>query len=414
MALSVAALALGAVERKPLLLAVGEAGLALIALLFLYGRVAARGLAVRRSMPPRACEGDAVGVTLQLVNRSRLPLFLLRVVDAFHASTEPARALLVGSIGARGGAQAIRYTAVCDRGRGRFQAGHVTLHIPDPLGFFVRTRHFPETISELLVLPRTFPIRRLFLEGVRTAVDAAADTPARAGESCTFMGTREYLPGDDIRHLHWRSSARWDRLIRKELETVTSREVSIFLDLSRAAVQGVLGHATLEMSIKIAASVSEHACLRSLPVRLFAHSREEVFVPAGTGPCHLMHILETLAAVTAEGPMSLSDLVLTRMGAIPEGSTAVLLLHAPTRVHVDSLSAALAGLACRRVHVVAAVVDDASFVRLRAPDPTEAARRMEEVEAALAAVGAEVYRAAAGDSLREIFAHRPVLEGRAP
>jgi uncharacterized protein (DUF58 family) len=411
LALSAAALALGALERKPLLLAAGEAGLALVALLFLYGRIAARGLAVHRSMVPRAYEGDAVDVTLRLGNGSRLPLFMLRVVDAFHASAEPARALLVGGVAPRGGAESFGYTAVCDRGRGRFRIGHVTLHVPDPLGFFIRTRHFPSAVSELLVLPRTFPIRRHFLEGLRSASDASVDTPARSGESCTFMGTREYAPGDDIRHLHWRSSARWDRLVLKEFETIASREVSIFLDLSRAAVQGVLGHATLEVSIKIAASIAEHACLRSLPVRLFAHSREEVFAPAGSGPGHLMHLLETLAAVAPEGSVSLPDLVLSRLNALPEASTAVLLVHAPTRADAEALSAAVAGLARRRARVVAAVVDDASFVRLRAPEPGEAARRLEEVSAALAAGGAEVYRAAAGDSLRDLFA-RPALEGR--
>lgn len=414
MALSVAALALGAVDRKPLLLAAGEAGLGLIALLFLYGRTAARGLQVRRRMPPRAYEGDRVDVALELFNGSRLPLFMVRVVDAFHASVEPAFALLVGRVGGRGGSEAVDYTAMCDRGRGRFQSGPVTLHVPDPLGFFIHTRHFPEAVSDLLVLPRTFPIHHPLLEGARSASEAAVETPARSGASCTFKGTREFLPGDDIRHLHWRSSARWDRLIQKEFESAASREVSIFLDLSRSAVQGVLGHATLEVSIKIAASVAAHACLRSLPVRLFAHSREELFVPAGTGPGHRMHLLETLAAVTPEGSISLPELVLTRMGSVPEASTAVLLLHAPTRVDLDALYAAIAGLARRRVRVVAAVVDDASFVRLRAPHPAEAARRMAELEAALAAGGAEVYRAGAGDSLPDMFARRLAPEGRAP
>ena len=400
-------------ERKPLLIAAGEACLGLIGLLYLYNRVAARGLEVRRTHVPRAYEGDSVDVTLWLTNRSRLPLFMLRAVDGFMASTEPARGLLVGGLAPRGAAAPLRYTAVCDRGRGRYRLGHVSLHIPDPLGFFARTRHFENAVTELLVLPRTFRIRRIPLEGLRSAMDAPTDTPARAGESCTFMGTREYQPGDDLRHVHWRSSARWDRVVLKEFETISSREVSIVLDLDRASVQGVLGFANLELSIKIAASIAEHACLRSLPVRLVARSKEDVIVPAGSGPGHLMHILETLAAVSPEGGLSLPDLVLTRLAQLPDASTVVLLIHT-TRMNPESLSAALAGLARRHARAIAVVIDDASFVRLRSPSPEEAARRMEELMAVLGSGGAEIYRTGAGESLRNMFASPVAAAGGGP
>ena len=95
----------------------------------------------------------------------------------------------------------------------------------DALGFFVSRRADPDR-EVALVLPRFASLR----EG-REVRELEASAPAtRAGSGQEVFGVREFRPGDSLRRIHWRSTARHGELIVTEFEPPGARTLAIYLD----------------------------------------------------------------------------------------------------------------------------------------------------------------------------------------
>jgi uncharacterized protein (DUF58 family) len=101
----------------------------------------------------------------------------------------------------------------------------VTIERGDPLGFF--THRSKGIDSELtLVLPRFKALaERLNVRELEASVAAP-----RAGSGTEMFGVREYRPGDPLRRIHWRSSARHGELIVREFEPPGVQTLGIFCD----------------------------------------------------------------------------------------------------------------------------------------------------------------------------------------
>lgn len=111
--------------------------------------------------------------------------------------------------------------------RGPVSARGWVLESGDPLGFFRQRGHGID--SELaLVLPRFTSLAE------RTNVrELEASTAApRSGSGTEMFGVREYRPGDPLRRIHWRSSARHGELIVREFEPPGVQTLGIFCDPS--------------------------------------------------------------------------------------------------------------------------------------------------------------------------------------
>ncbi|TMG63072.1 MAG: DUF58 domain-containing protein [Chloroflexi bacterium] len=109
--------------------------------------------------------------------------------------------------------------------RGPVGASGWTIGTSDPLGFFRGQRSCPD--SEVgLVLPRL-----MSLVGLRQAreLEASAAVP-RSGSGNELFGIREYRPGDSLRRIHWRSSARHGELVVREYEPPGLQTLAIYLD----------------------------------------------------------------------------------------------------------------------------------------------------------------------------------------
>ena len=93
------------------------------------------------------------------------------------------------------------------RVRGRFSTGPLTVRTVDPFGLVQLDRQFVAT-SEVMVTPRIVP-----LPTIRTIGGGGGTGEARPhrvgviGQDDALV--REYRQGDDVRRIHWRSTARW-------------------------------------------------------------------------------------------------------------------------------------------------------------------------------------------------------------
>ncbi len=404
--LIVFAMILGFLYDSRVLIALFEALVAVAGLSYLYVRLASSRLAASRTFAPRAYEDESVRVTLRLANRFGLPLFLVELRDWFPCDALPEKRIVAQRVPANGGVQ-VEYSGLCAHGRGRFEIGPLEVTVSDPLGLFRITTALPP-VSELVVYPKTFPIRDLGLRELQWHAPLSLSTD-RIGHAATFFGTREYRQGDNIRRVHWPSTMRWGRMILKEFEQDTNLEVTCFLDLNRASLRGVGRGSNVEQAVRIAASLAEHTTSRLCSFQLIADPGSPLVLPARPGKQQLMAALDALARVRPSGRTPYLDLVSNAMRLVGEGSGIVLIFNT-LDVDETAMFAVLAEVMRKRARIVPVALDDATFLPLETSGPrrSDSAARLDRLRAAMAGFGMEPVVIRAGDDLAEVFAN-PVV-----
>ena len=142
------------------------------------------------------------------------------------------------------------------RVRGRFVTGPLTVRTTDPFGLVQLDRQFVAT-SEVLITPQVVP-----LPGMHSAGGAGSTGEARphrvgvVGQDDVLV--REYQQGDDVRRVHWRSTARRGEIMVRREEQSWDPSASIVLDTRSRAHAGRGVHSSLEWAISAAASVATH------------------------------------------------------------------------------------------------------------------------------------------------------------
>ena len=275
---------LGAVD----LFVLGTGGLALVALATFLARLPAPRLHVGRELhPPRVYAGteSRVELIVENVGARRTPVFSLR--DPFDAGRRQAR-FLVSPL-TPGEVARAAYRLPTER-RGVFTIGPLEASVTDPFGLAARTVNVAPA-SELTVYPRIDAVAAL----PHTRGDdplAGADHPtgvALSGED--FYALRAYEVGDDLRRVHWPSTARHDELMIRQNEMPWQARVTVLLDVRHRAHSGE----SLELAVSAAASIVAACWQRGSLVRLV--TTDAVDSGYGTRHAHVEAIMEKLASV---------------------------------------------------------------------------------------------------------------------
>jgi uncharacterized protein (DUF58 family) len=223
-------------------------------------RLEDRRLAVRRRLSAsRARPGETVQAAVDLRNDGRLGTGVLLVEDrcpyalrAGPAQTSP-RFLVPGV--ASGATQTISYGLTATT-RGRWVIGPLRLRMRDPFGVAERARGFTAT-SELVVYPQV----EALAAGARMGAHIGSGTRDQRrliGSGDEFHTIREYRTGDDLRRVHWASTARRQGLMVRQTEQAWVARATVLLDARTAAHRGVGTHSTFEAAVVAAASVLAH------------------------------------------------------------------------------------------------------------------------------------------------------------
>src|ERR1700749_4015493 len=177
------------------------------------GRARYRLSCVRSLSPARVAAGQTTQVRLHLENVSRLPTGLLLAEDTvpYALGTRP-RYVLNGI--ERGGSRELSYPLRSDV-RGKFEIGPLEIRIADSFGLVELGRSF-SSCTTLVVTPKVVALPRAVLTGSWVGDgEGRARTAAAAGEDDVVP--RAYRDGDELRRVHWRSTARYGELmVRRE------------------------------------------------------------------------------------------------------------------------------------------------------------------------------------------------------
>jgi uncharacterized protein (DUF58 family) len=294
----------------PELYVVAVAAAALVAIGALAVRLSSSTVSVRRATSAtRLLHGRTAEVAIDLRNDSRLPAPLLLLEEGTDwALAEPPRFLLAGLRPST--TTTLRYE-IRGGARGRYHVGPLRLRVRDPFGATQLVRRYSAR-DEVLVYPRVERLPDGVARGSHRTT-GASDTRRLLNAGDEFHTMREYVQGDDLRQVHWPSSAKRATIMVRQNEQPLSSEAVVFCDTRRAAAGGGVGpESTVEAAISAAASITWHLADHGYRLRL---ATEE----GGAEVLGWERILDTLAQVEPSSVPALGGALTRLRGAGGEG-----------------------------------------------------------------------------------------------
>ena len=241
--------------------------------------------------PTRVAAGKEARVELAVRNKGARPSPLVEARDPFDGGRRYAR-FSIAPIDP-GELLTSSYRLPSTR-RGVHRLGPLELRLTDPFGLASSTR--PTAVETSLTVHPPYDI--VPVHGLSSHRDEDRRLPqpviGRVGQE--FYGLREYVPGDDLRHVHWPTTARVDDLVIRQPENLRRGRLSIMADL-RATVQD---EETVEAVLSAVASLAVSSLAAGLQVRVV--TTEGWDSGHGTGRDHGPALLDGLAAAAIHPP----------------------------------------------------------------------------------------------------------------
>lgn len=241
--------------------------------------------------------------------------------------------------------------------RGRYRWSGLTVEGTDALGLVTQRRQYETTPAEMTVLPRPIPVSLELPSAAGWGISEAESGQTR-GAGLEPRGVRNFVHGDSLRHVHWRSTAKTGQLLVKEFEAGTHAAAAFLLQRTQGTEVGVGADTSLELMCGHAVYLAE-AFLRQ--------GARVVFPGLDSAPSHgsvherTHEIYEDLAGVQADSPETLGEQAATLVGVLPSGSVVFVLMA----VADPTLLTAITRLSMKGTSVVPLVYDANAFGQKR-------------------------------------------------
>jgi uncharacterized protein (DUF58 family) len=310
--------------------------------IYILGRLWARrslaAVAVRRQHDERVFLGQRFAVQIEIRNRGWLPVLWLRLSEGVPVDlglSDPHRWVVSFSPHEK---RDLSYTLV-GRRRGYYRLGPLVAQGGDVLGS-ATYEHRYHGGDLVIVYPKIVPLRDLGFP----SLSPAGTLPSRHRlfeDPSRVRGVREYQPGDALKRMDWKASARVGSLQVRRYEPSMSLETGIYLNLNSDDYALRQRRTATELGIVIAASVATHLIEKRQAVSLATNGHDPLQAPGSEGDSgatsvlplrkgreHLMQMLDLLARIerTSEGEaVPFLDLLNRKSLRLPWGSTVVVI-----------------------------------------------------------------------------------------
>ncbi len=288
----------------------------------------------------RAFIDEPITFHVDMENRKILPLpwyeWRLGLSDAIRVKDEPLASAVVPGLswitrkGSMRWYERRRWTfEISSAQRGYLQLGPTILRSADLFGVFPMRKE-DETLRHLTIYPRVFTLEELGLPserpfGERRGGSRVFEDPLR------IAGLREYRPGDPMRRIDWKATARTGDLTSRVYEPSATQQLYICLniDTMEHAWEGYLKD-ELERAVSVGASVAVWAAAARYAVGILANGAypdadRPIRLPPSRSREQITRILDALAVIQ---PLTMGDLAGTMMresSRMPTGSTIVVI-----------------------------------------------------------------------------------------
>lgn len=265
----------------------GVAAGALVVVCFVWVMLSRLDLGANRSItPPRVHAGNPARATVRLHNLRSGRTPVLRLLDPVSGTA--GADLLLSPLGG-GETASIAYRLPTEQ-RGVVDVGPLDVEVTDPFGL-TRVRTRATGMNSLTVFPRVDPIPPPRQAAGPDPTSGAAHPSAVGRTGDDFYALRPYVVGDDLRRVHWASTARTGDLVVRQDELPWQGRTTVLLDQRRGSwdVQG------FELAVSATASILQAAWRRGDLVRLVTTDGHASSL--GSGHAHLESMFEHLALV---------------------------------------------------------------------------------------------------------------------
>ncbi len=346
--------------------------------IYVLGRLWARrslaAVRLSRRHDRRAFWGESFAVQLQVCNRSLLPVLWLKVADTVPAELVLGRSFRqVISLAPRE-RQQLSYSLV-GKQRGYYTLGPMIAEGGDLLGSTSYQKCYGDD-DYVIIYPKIIPLLSLRFPsqspfGTLPSRQRLLEDPTR------IRGVRDYQPGDSLRRMDWKTSARTGSLQVRRFEPAIALETVIFLNLDGSDYGPVERVLATELGVVIAASISVHLVNQRQAIGLVTNGRDPLresdtraisstvvpALPLRKGREHLMDLLDLLARIQVArdgNAVPFLDLVNRHSMGLPWGSTVMVVTSREVKGLLNTL------LTLRRrgmVVVLVATCADRDFAR---------------------------------------------------
>jgi uncharacterized protein (DUF58 family) len=293
----------------------------------------------------------------------RLELLVGLPADVEVANGADAYAVRLGP----GEEREISLTLRCTRW-GVYPLGDVEVRARDPFRLVVWEQRASGR-HRLKVYPRPIELRRI-LAPVETQAFAGSEVARARGDGVEYADIRDFVPGDRVRSINWRASARRQRLVVNERHPERNTDVVIFVD-SFVDVRGV-GRSTLEEAVRAGTSLAARYLERRDRVGLVGFGGTLRWLQPGMGLTQRYRLIETMLETGAQPTYVWRDINLIPARVLP----AKALIIGLTPLVDPRFAAAVSDLRARGFDVVVVEVDPTPLVDKRMSDLGKIAYRL--------------------------------------
>jgi len=252
--------------------------------------------------PSQVPVGQQVRVALRLENVSLLPTGVMLMEDTLPYTLGGRPRFVLDRIGPRD-VRTVHYPVRADI-RGRYVIGPLSVRLTDPFGMVEMIRFFCDR-DTLTVTPAVHPLPTVTLGGEWIGGGGIrARSVSTHGDDDAAI--RDYRNGDDLRKVHWRSTARTGELMVRREEQPRQSRAAVALDTRSAAHRGGGPGSSFEWAVNAAASVAVHLAGAGYSLQLISDTGTDLAAAGGNARTVL---LDQLACVSQSQNRSLAPAV---------------------------------------------------------------------------------------------------------
>jgi uncharacterized protein (DUF58 family) len=227
------------------------AALVLLAAAFVFIRVTSTSLEADRLVTPARLFFDAeANVRVTVRNVGRLPTATMELRDSVPLVLARGGRVTLPPLDA--GQRASLEYSIRGRQRGRFPIGPLTVKLHDPFRLLARTRELPGAV-DVVVYPPVWQLPGgLPLGGAAATAGDGRPRPRPSGDD--LANVRDYIRGDDLRAVHWPSTAHRGKLMVRQAEAPEEARAVVLLDARDSRHRGFGPTASIEAAVAAASS----------------------------------------------------------------------------------------------------------------------------------------------------------------
>lgn len=323
----------------------------------------------RKTRARRAQVGRTFEETFIVKNRSIIPKLWVEVEDQSDLPDHRA-SRVVPSLGI-GGQHDWSLQTRCVA-RGEFRLGPMVLMSGDPFGLFT-ARRFINATSRVVIYPTMVKLSHVDLPmGMLSGGEAQRQRSHYV--TTNAAGVRDYVMGDSINRVHWRTTARRDQLTVKEFEIDPLVDIWMFADFARTSViespdlkrsesgyiiptHSGIPASTEEYVAVVTASLARYFIDLERVLGFIAYTPQRALHQPERGRRQLTHILETLAVAKSTNTYTLAQTLVLEAQSFSRGTTLIIVTSSADNTWITEAML----LSKRGIKVLCILIDASSF-----------------------------------------------------